>query len=531
MLPAADTEVIRDLLAVCQHGAVPSPMPHRLDPTVLAGLREAMAGHDYTVDAVLAAIGTTAHAALGRNSTVPAVRALTGRDDPLATLIRLWPLQRAVERSVAEAALPGLVEPLVAAGILTVDSAAGPQRVRAEVDLRPYAADDRDLWVFSDLTPGLDTQVAPMRPDFVLGVSSASSTLAQLTIRRPVGSALDLGTGCGVQTLHLADHAAAITATDVNPRTLELATLTLALNGVSAELLDGSLFEPVAGRRFDLVTTNPPYVMSPPRSGEERLAYRETGYRGDAMMEHLVRHAGDHLNPGGMCHILGNWAHLRGQPWQDRLADWVSGTGLDVHIVQREVLDVPAYVELWLADAGLAGSPEYRQRFVEWLDYFAGLGIEAVGMGWLLLTRAGRDDPWLRIEDWPYAVEQPIAPAFAAESDRITASRLPEADLLSHAWALTDDVIEETTGQPGAADPQHIVLRQQRGFRRAVEADTALAAVLGACDGELPLGVVIDAVAGLLEVDPLALRADLFPRLRTLIADGWFGLGDLRIEQ
>ena len=509
---------------MCQHGAVQSPMSHQLDPAVLADLRHALEGADYTVDAVLTAIGSTAHTALGRNSTVPAVRALAGRDDPLATLIRLWPLQRTVDRSAAEAALPGLVEPLIAADILTAGSAdkSDSRWVRAAVDLRPYAADDRDLWVFSDLTPGLDTQVVPMRPDFVLGVSSASSTLAQLTIRRPVGSALDLGTGCGVQTLHLADHAAAITATDVNPRTLELATLTLALNGVSAELLDGSLFEPVAGRRFDLITTNPPYVMSPPRVGEERLAYRETGYRGDAMMEHLVRRAADHLNPGGACHILGNWAHVAGQSWQDRLADWVSGTGLDAHIVQREVLDVPAYVELWLADAGLAGSPDYRQRFAEWLDYFAVLGIESVGMGWLLLTRAGREDPWLRIEDWPYAVEQPIAPAFAAESAWISASRRPENDLLSHAWALTDDVIEETTGQPGAADPQHIVLRQQRGFRRAVEADTALAAVLGACDGELPLGVVIDVVASLLEVDPVALRADLFPRLRTLIADGWF---------
>ena len=75
------------------------------------------------------------------------------------------------------------------------------------MDLRPYATDEADFLVFSDLTPGLDTQSTPMRPDFVLGLSSASSTLAQLTVRRPVGSALDLGTGCGVQTLHLARHA------------------------------------------------------------------------------------------------------------------------------------------------------------------------------------------------------------------------------------------------------------------------------------------------------------------------------------
>ena len=49
------------------------------------------------------------------------------------------------------------------------------------------------------------------------------------------------------------------------------------------------------------------------------------------------------------------------------------------------------YVELWLADAGLAGTAGYRERYAEWLDYFDALGIEAVGMGWLVLHQAGHD--------------------------------------------------------------------------------------------------------------------------------------------
>ena len=500
-------------------GSSSGAVAYLLQEAVVRDLRQNLAGHAYTVSDVLDALGPVAHAALGRNATVPAEHALTGRDDPLATLIRLWPLQRPVAGADADAALPGLVEPLLRAGMLS--RTGDDDGVRAEVDLRPYAADEETFWVLSDLTPGLDTHPAPMRPDFVLGVSSASSTLAQLTIRRPVATALDLGTGCGVQTLHLARHAAAVTATDVNPRALALAALTCRLNDVEAELLDGSLYEPVRDRRFDLICTNPPYVMSPPRTGEERLAYRETRHSGDALMEHLVRRAADHLNPGGTCQILGNWAHLSGVAWDERLAGWVAGTGLDAHVVQRELLEVPAYVELWLADAGLAGAPDYRERYAEWLDYLAALDIEAVGMGWISLTRTGRDDPWVRIEDWPYTVAQPIASTFAAEADWVTASRLPEAALLARAWTLAADVVEETVGQPGAADPQHIVLRQQIGFRRAVGADTGLAGVLGACDGDLPLSAVIDALAGLLAVDPPTLRADLLPRLRLLIADGW----------
>ena len=48
-----------------------------------------------------------AHAALARNSTVPAARALAGRDGPLATLTRLWLLQQPVPRTPLERACPG----------------------------------------------------------------------------------------------------------------------------------------------------------------------------------------------------------------------------------------------------------------------------------------------------------------------------------------------------------------------------------------------------------------------------------------
>ena len=51
-------------------------------------------------------------------------------------------------------------------------------------------------------------------------------------MREPVGSALDLGTGCGVQALHLAAHARSVVATDVNERALWMTRLNAALNEV-----------------------------------------------------------------------------------------------------------------------------------------------------------------------------------------------------------------------------------------------------------------------------------------------------------
>lgn len=487
-----------------------------LSPATCADLTAAFAAHRYEVDAVVAPIGEAAHAALGRNATVPARLALVGRDDPQATLTRLWLLQDRVLRRDLDRALPGLVPALAHAGVLAVDE----DGATALLDVRPYASDDgASGWVASDLTPGLDTQVTPMRSDFVLGVSSASSTLAQLTVRRPVGRALDLGTGCGVQSLHLARHARAVVATDLNPRALILARLTADLNGVEVDLRHGDLYAPVAGERFDLVVSNPPYVLSPPTG--ERLVYREGTRTSDGLVETVVRQGVEHLADGGVLQVLANWAHVHGERWTDRVGGWLE-PGLDVHVVERDVLDPYAYVELWLADAGLAGTPDYTERYATWCAYLDALGIEAVGMGWLLARRPESPGPaHRRLEAWPYAVEQPVAPAFARELDVVDGWRSRTADeVLDTAWRLAPDVVEETVGPPGASDPATIVLRQQRGLRRAVALDTASAGVIGACDGELSLRTLVATVAGLLDLEPDPLAGRLVDRVRTLAVDG-----------
>ncbi|MVA76946.1 methyltransferase [Auraticoccus sp. F435] len=502
------------------------PRPEVIRPPLeeVDRLRDRFLEVGWRTDDVLGLIGAAGQAGLGRNSTVPAERALAGDRSPLATLTRLWLLQREVAEADLRRALGPSTDDLLAAGLLGLDG----DRARALVDVRPYGSEDDGAsgWLVSDLTPGLDQQVAPMRPDYVLGASPASTTLAQLTIRRPVGRALDLGTGCGVQSLHLSRHADSVVATDLNPRALSLAALTLRLSGArtpageEVQLRAGDLYQPVAGERFDLVVTNPPYVMAPPSGSGERLVYREGALPGDELVRRVVTEGAALLADGGTCQVLANWAHVAGEPWQERLAGWVEGTGCDLLVLQREVLDPAEYVELWLADAGLTRDPAYRDRCDQWLDYFEALGIEAVGMGWISVHRAGRDVPQVRTLDWPHAVEQPVGPAFARQQQGLTLSLLPEEELLLRRWALAPDVVQETVGAPGAADPEHIVLRQQTGFRSALRVDTAVAGVLGACDGELALGVVLDAVASLLEQDPVATRAQVLPEVRRALADG-----------
>lgn len=489
--------------------------PTMLGPAVVARLREALSTASYTVAGVSQRLGEAAHGALLRNATPAALRATTG-GDPLDTMTRLFALQVPVPRRAVDRALPGLLGPLVTGGVLET---AG-EEVRASIDVRPYGDETHDWWVVSDLTPGLDGSKARIAADHVLGVSPASTSLAQLTVRDPVGSALDLGTGCGVQALHLRQHAARVVATDVNARALAMAALTASLNGVAYDLRAGSLYEPVNGEAYDLITSNPPFVVGPPVP--EPLIYRDSGLPGDEVVRRIVTGAPAQLRSGGWCQVLANWAHHADEPWQERVAGWVEPTGCDAWVLQRETADLPTYVEMWLADAGLLGAPGYHSRYDVWMSWFEQQGIEAVGFGWLCLHNAGREAAVVRIEDWPYDIEPPLWPHiadWARRADLLT--RLSDQELLETCLRRRPHVVQETRGEPGAADPELIVLRQQAGVRRARRVDTVEAALVGACDGDLGVGQVLDALATLLERDTAELRTRYVPVVRDLVAEGW----------
>jgi hypothetical protein len=501
------------------------------DPDLPRDLRDALTAARFSYDDVAAALGPVAHAALSRNETTPGLRATTG-GTPVETLTRLWLLQAPVPATAAEAALPGLVDRLCTAGIL--ERSVG--EVAARVDIRPYGTDQvaggGNLWVASDLTPGLDGAPHTVGADHVLGISSAATSLAEMTVRVPVGRALDLGTGCGVQALHLAAHARHVVATDVNPRALWLTRLNAGLNGVSTgsttgriEVREGSFFEPVRGETFDLVVTNPPFVISPATG--ERLVYRDSGLPGDAVVEHIVRRVPGHLAEGGICQVLGNWMVLRDHPWEERLSVWLAGC--DAWVVQRETVDLPTYVELWLKDAGLhpstgSGSAEdYVRRYDTWLSWFDDQGAEAVGFGWIHLRRHGTgsaDGDVHRLEHWPYDVAQPLGDEVAATFRRTTQLReLSDAQLLATRPRARPDVVQETWGAPGAEDPGRIVLRQQVGMRRARQVDTAEAALVGACDGELTVAQTLTALDQILGAHTVSTDV-----VRDLVADGFLEL-------
>src|SRR5688572_13439490 len=86
---------------------------------------------------------------------------------------------------------------------------------------------------------------------------------------RPGDEVLDPFTGSGVLAVAAARLGGRVTAVDVSRRAVLCARLNARLNGVRIDAVRGDMSEPVAGRRFDLIVANPPYLpsadASPPR--------------------------------------------------------------------------------------------------------------------------------------------------------------------------------------------------------------------------------------------------------------------------
>ncbi|GAQ58235.1 DUF7059 domain-containing protein [Streptomyces acidiscabies] len=496
----------------------PSPLPSSDHVDVTVRLREALLAASFTADGLLDLLGAPAYTALARSETVPALRATRG-DTPLEALVRLFLLQRTVPHARVASVLP--VDACVESGWLT---RAG-DTVAATVDVRPYGGPDGEDWfVVSDLgcaVGGAGGIGKRADAGVVLGVGGASTTLAGITVRTPVGAALDLGTGSGIQALHAARHATRVTATDLNPRALHITALTLALSGApAADLRAGSLYEPLRDdESYDLIVSNPPFVISP----GARLTYRDGGMGGDDLCRALVQGAGVRLNEGGYAQFLANWQHVEGEDWQDRLRSWIP-RGCDAWVVQREVQDVTQYAELWLRDAGdhRDDPTAYEARYDAWLDEFEARKVKAVGFGWITLRKAAAAEPSVTVEEWPHSVEQPLGDAIRAHFDRVDYLRAhDDAALLAARFKLAAEVVQEQVGLPGAEDPEHVVLRQHRGMRRATKVDTVGAGFAGVCDGSLAAGVILDAIAQLLGEDQVVLRDRTPAQIRMLVEQGF----------
>ena len=563
------------------------PVP-ALDRDLIARLRFDVIASRWTIDTLSALLSADTLAALMRDSRLPALVELAGVADPAATLTRFFILGQPERASALAGALPTLgaqgLETLgLAAVIDEAEAASGlvmpracakptstsaPTRERAEAgedgeassreaptlptmrdpdeeapesevehdpwmralfDLRPHAAalpgGDYDWWVTSDL--GEAQTGRPLADDHVLGIGGATLTLLEMTVRESVDSALDLGCGCGIQALYLATHADRVVATDLSARACALTQFNAALNETVIDVREGSLFEPVAGETFDLIVSNPPFVITPDsvRGTAGLLEYRDGGMDRDNLIRAVLREAPAYLAPGGTLQMLANWeipaSRNPDTQWSRRVDAWLEGLPVDAWVVQRDVLDPARYVDMWIRDSGgqLMARADYDRAFTSWLVDFRRAGTGAIGMGFVALRRldeaeaasGGRRAFDLSLDGH--------APRGQDVSWALASLRGPE--LWDTVLTRASDVREERHYVPGSPDPELLILHQGGGLGRSVPVSSAVSAVVGASDGELTVGQIVAAVAMLTSVEADDVRAEVEAPLRDLIRWGF----------
>lgn len=476
---------------------VPTVLP---DPTVLLDdaplLWAALETAGWSAAALDGLLGSTHRTHLDRDELAPLLRRTTG-GSALEVLARLFVLGVGVDLKQARAA--GVPETwLVPDGF----------DVAAPVRLQPVVHDGVEVLVAHD--PG--RAATGVHPQQVLGVGAASLTLAAATPRRNVGRTLDLGVGSGIQALLAEDHSSTVVATDANPRATAYARLSAALSGRQLDARTGDLLAPVRGELFDLIVSNPPFVISGP--GPARYTYRDGGRDSDELCAGLVRALPRHLTEDGVAVLLANWLHVEGEDGDARVQSWF-GPEVDGWVVQRELAAPQDYVTAWLRDTDEGG--RFDALYDSWMDAFDERGVEAVAFGVLALRRGtGR----VHLDDVPQQLaaawgEQ--VPAFFAAQDAL------DRGVLATSWKLREDVrlaqLASRTPEGWLAQTQ--VLRQESGLRWSGEVDVYGATLLAGCDGSASLGALLAVLAVSAGISAEDAGDQVLPVVESLVRQGF----------
>ena len=345
--------------------------------------------------------------------------------------------------------------------------------------------------------------------DFVVGPGPATRRFAELALRRKVASTLDLGCGQGVLGILAAAHSERVTSVDLTQRAIAFSAFNAELNGVdNITCSQGDLYAPVSGQRFELILSNPPYVISPAST----FLYRDGG---GGICERIARAAPAHLATGGTVQMTCNWPHYRGRDWQADLARWFEGSGCDIWVLTTECLDAATYAGIWLRqehdDDAVLGA-----EFEQWMAFYDHRGIEAVGGGLVIMHEAAGHTTWFEIRDMPPS-NGPCGESIASTLDarNFLARVQQDTALLDARLQLSPDAVATTTHRTGGNGWQRHTseLRHTCGFTFAARIDPIGVELVGYLDGKR---TVREAAAIFASANAIPLES-LLPQLPRLI--------------
>ena len=456
------------------------------NPSAVAALRDVLDRHGFTGAAAVEALGPPLPFGKGHlRDDLPFYLRRVEAPTPLNTLIRLFVLGSSVDRDLAvQAFAPLALDDVIELGVIE----SGPGGISARLRLSMY----EDLLIAHDAY-NHDQDKRTLRPDHVLDVNPTTISLSNLTVRRRVARALEIGTGCGALALRASRHADLVVATDTNQRALNFAVFNAAINGITnVEWRMGSLFDAVAGETFDLIFCNPPYVISP----DSHLIFRDGGRRGDALCEEIVRRAPEFLTDGGFATILINWVIRADEDWPAPLRRWVEDNGCDSWLLLSAAPDPLTYAGIWTRGRD---RDAYTAALDRWVRYFHELGATMIGQGAVVVRKRADCPGWVRADHLPENVTGPggahVERLFAAE-DRLAVLATDDALLDSTFTTAPDHELQQrlTMGNGRyAIDSAQVALVGGLPFHGNVDAYATQ--LLARCDGSRTLRSVAEEIA------------------------------------
>jgi SAM-dependent methyltransferase len=464
-------------------------------------------------------VSATLHAELGYESVKQdrlrhAWRALS--DTPLHALVNVFMLGLpAPARSFAAAVAPTTPDAWAQAGLIGLDGDA----VAGRIDLRPLP----DFWLAADREPCEPQDV--VRRDHVMGAGTSTLKLSLLTIRRRVGSVLDMGAGGGFMAMLAAKHAGRVVASDISPRAADFARFNARLNAIdNIEPACGDLFAPVSNQRFDLIVSNPPYVISP----ESSFIYRDGGMTGDTFIQRFIREAPAAMSAGGFCQFGATWAEHRGEDWKQRLRGWFDGAGCDVWVMREVAFDPGEYAAAWVDPTRALPLAQRLEAHRQWMRCYGEQSIQAISTGFVFMRRREASSSRFVADDaMPQmlgACGDDVLRRFETR-DRLDAmgddGLLNAAPHVDPATRLT----QQLELRHGRWSPAHAELTRTAGFATTAEVDALVAAALSLCNGQRTMREIAAAMAQNEGLDVNAVTPALLNVFRVLIERGFVRVG------
>ncbi|MBT8098331.1 MAG: methyltransferase, partial [Gammaproteobacteria bacterium] len=357
----------------------------------------------------------------------------------------------------------------------------------------------------------------PAARDFVLPASThAAQFLRKITFRDSVGSTLDIGTGCGVHALLAARHSEHVIATDISESALRYTAFNAALNGIeNVECRAGDLFEPVAGESFDLILSNPPFVIGP--GGE--YTYRDSPLELDGFCAALASTALAHLNEGGHLQMLSEWAGIDGEDWRERVTGWVGNSGCDTWILHTGSLPAAEYVRRRRSDIS---GPNEAGAATDWLDYLADRNVNSIVAGVITLRKRSGGN-WQQTLSISGGIEESASFALRRCFDAQDFLELcsDDASLLEAVLQISPKIATEPRTDSGSGQPTSVLVRRGDGLPVIAELDLAVMVFLQQLDGQRSLSEAISRFAQLTETDVKNVQSELVAAARLFITQGF----------